>query len=214
MNRENSRAHFWVTGHCGFAFRFRQPMKLLEACCGTCFSRCTTLLDHGLQVSKAPLLLHTFLSRGGRATMDDFYESAPSPGGSLLSSIYRLSPSFCAVLTLLLAPFAIAIATRLLSGRPFLAGMKELSPFCPILFLLSVTHFHCMSFLLFDSTANDCQSLRSNQLDDSSKAKLASPHKNPEANAHFRDKSPHGIFALYLGSTTHNVISDPALVSS
>ena len=50
--------------------------------------------------------------------MDDFYESAPSPSGSLLSSIYRLSPSFSAVLTLLLAPFAIAIATRLLSRRP------------------------------------------------------------------------------------------------
>jgi len=50
--------------------------------------------------------------------MDDFYESAPSSGGPLLSSIYRLSPSFGAVLTLLLAPFAIAIATRLLSGRP------------------------------------------------------------------------------------------------
>jgi hypothetical protein len=98
--------------------------------------------------------------------------------------------------------------------RKFLAGMKELSSFCPILFLLLVTHFHCMSFLLFDSTANDGQSLRSNQLDDSSKAKLASPHKKPEVNAHFRDKTPHGIFALYLGSTTHNVISDPALVTS
>ncbi|KAH8798976.1 cytochrome P450 [Hyaloscypha sp. PMI_1271] len=118
--------------------------------------------------------------------MDDFYESAPSSGGPLLSSIYRLSPSFGAVLTLLLAPFAIAIATRLLSGRPSekVSGRNErtvsLLPYSiPVI-------GHAFSFL-YDPINLMIQA---------------------------RDKSPHGIFALYLGSTTHNVISDPALVSS
>lgn len=149
--------------------------------------------------------------------MDDFYESAPSSDGPLLSSIYRLSPSFSAVLTLLLAPFAIAIATRLLSGRPSekVSGRNERTVSLLPYSIPVIGHaFSLYELLLFDSTANDGQSLRSNQLDDSSKAKLTSPHKNPEANAHFRDKTPHGIFALYLGSTTHNVISDPALVTS
>ena len=50
--------------------------------------------------------------------MDDFYDSASSSESSRRSNIYHLSTSFNLVLTLLLALFAIAIATRLLSGRP------------------------------------------------------------------------------------------------
>jgi hypothetical protein len=49
--------------------------------------------------------------------MDDFYEPSPSSEGSLLSRVYLLPTSFSVVLVALLAPFAIAFASRFLSER-------------------------------------------------------------------------------------------------
>ncbi|CZR58918.1 related to cytochrome P450 7B1 [Phialocephala subalpina] len=117
---------------------------------------------------------------------DDFYSpelNVTARYGGLIQRIWAnansTSPAF--IMAILLAPFAIVVATRYLSERPskFVNGGKERT-----IWMLPYWQggLSWLLFLLFLTMA--------------------------------RDLSPHGIFALNLGMTAHNVISNPSLVSS
>lgn len=125
--------------------------------------------------------------------MDDFYEPFPGSGSrataSGVSSHIGISNLIFGaplpiLISIVLAPFLVIIATRLLSGHPSekIDG-KDAKSVWMLPYWVPVVG-HGFQFLV------DPIKLMRN----------------------LRDKSAHGIFALNLGTTTHNIITDPTLV--
>ncbi|TVY81010.1 Cholesterol 7-alpha-monooxygenase [Lachnellula suecica] len=119
---------------------------------------------------------------------DDFYNASPEPGPS--SRVWDLILNPNVLLALFLGPVMILFLTRYLSERPLQSGDSKggRRVWMPPYWVPFVGH----GFNL--------------QVDG-----LSDPIKFM---SDARDQSLHGIFALFLGGTTHNIISDPDLVKS
>ncbi|RDL35113.1 Cytochrome P450 [Venustampulla echinocandica] len=120
---------------------------------------------------------------------DDFYASSTNvrpPSSAWRSVAWGAITSPNVVLALLLGPFIIAIVTRYLSGRSVEASSngKAKRPWKLPYWVPGVGHG-------FPFLMNPVKLMR-------------------EAG----DRSPHDMFSLNLGGTTHNIISDPSLVRS
>lgn len=122
---------------------------------------------------------------------DDFHSPGPNvtaPPGGLLYKVWAIAvsapPAF--IIAILLAPLAIVVATRYLSERPskVVSAGKERTVWLLPYWLPFIGHGFSFLYDPFGLMERA------------------------------RDLSPHSIFALNLGMTTHNIISDPSLVSN